>query len=99
MSKKSPPPARDYALRYLLEFEPWGKPAGPRTPTPIPGVSVSETPYGYADELMVFSVLRGPDGAISSVALFDSVSGCGRPSRELLEAARDQIIHHLEKHT
>ena len=88
---------RPYRIRYTVE--PWGKPTELPKERVAPGIARSGGKYGYADDVFVASILRDEKGGIASILLMSSEPGPGRPSRELLEAVRDQIIHQLECHT
>lgn len=89
--------ARIYKVRYLVE--PWDRPPSePPKRTTQPGVALSVNDYGYTDEIMVVSILHDKKGEPISIGLFDSESGCGRPSRRLLELVKKQIEHQLAEH-
>lgn len=85
---------RNYRIRYRVEE--WNKPIVGPVKSIAPGLSVASD-YGYADKLLVASILVLKNGS-HSVALFDSESRCGKPSKELLTMIRQQIDHHLEHH-
>jgi hypothetical protein len=87
---------RIYKVRYSVEG--WNKPMeGKIKREAMPGVSVAKGSYGYTDTLFLASIIRDDKGEIGSILLLESDRG--HPSREVLEAVRDQIEHHLETHT
>lgn len=87
--------SRTYGVRYCVE--PWNKPPGCLSrERPFPGVRVSDDNHGYADALLVASILRDEEG-IASILLL-ATEGGPNPPRELLEAVRNAITHHLEHH-
>ncbi len=92
---------RVYKCRYLAE--PWNKPIP--TDTLLTRMEVNDNSavvtnngYGYSDEILVVSMLNDKEGNVSSIALFDSVSKCGRPSKEMITEIRDYLNHYLEAH-
>lgn len=88
---------RTYRVRYSVE--PWDNPPqGQGRLVEDGSVRVMDDKYGYSDEILVVSFLTKLTGEYDSIALFDSESGCGRPSRKMLEAAKAQIEHQLEHH-
>lgn len=92
--------ARPFAIRYFIDPE-WNKePEGERQDSSIPGVTVMDTNYGYADRLFVVSIAYkdgGKSDEVSSVLLLDSRDG-HTPSRDVLELVKASIEHHLEHH-
>lgn len=82
-------PNQVYKLRYKTEV--WGKIPEEIGEQAQPGIRVTEN-WGYTDHLFVASILSG-----GSILLMDSQDGIS-PSRDVLEAVRDAINHHLEYH-
>lgn len=88
---------RKYKVRYSVE--PWNKePEVPPRKTVQPGIAVSPNDYGYCDEILVVSILHDIHGEVASLAFFDTKSGCGQPSRKLMEMVRKSINHYLLEH-
>jgi hypothetical protein len=97
---------RSYKVRYFCER--WGKPPLQRdigteeereARRVAPRVTPSKTDYGYTDTLVLVSILRNQmTGEVESIALFDTDSGNGQPSRDLLEDVSEAIDHYLEHH-
>ncbi len=99
MSDSKPNSQRKFAIRYAIEAH-----DGPADSVQnvAPGINVSDTEWGFADDIFVASVLR-ENGKISSILLFGSndgepVMGEDIP-RELLLAIYEQVGHHLKCHT
>jgi hypothetical protein len=93
---KTPVPVNTYRIRYRIEE--WNKPAEDLEAKAVqPGIRKSTTDYGFADEVLVASILNygTPD---VTVLLVDSVSMACNPPRELLVLVRDVINHFLEEH-
>lgn len=82
-------PKEVYEIRYRVE--PWGKPTEEMGEQVRPGIRVTEE-WGYTDRLFAASILEN-----GSIILLDSKYGA-EPDREVLEAVRDAINHHLEHH-
>jgi hypothetical protein len=80
-----------YAFRFLME--PWDKPPAGESQQVRPGIRVSKDDYGYADDLIIGSIVRNAIGA-ESFAIFSTLGS--PPPKEVLEKFRDQINHYLE---
>lgn len=91
----------DQIFKVRYSVEPWNKPVPniENSKLESPGIRTVSDKYGYTDVLFLASCLQDDDGNIDSILILSSEdSSKPRPSRELLEAVRDQINHHLEHH-
>ena len=87
---------KNYGVRYW--FERWGRPPTEPTFDQVQrGIRTVGENIGYADDVFCASILRDDDGTITSILLLSSESM--PPSKAILEAVRDQIIHQIEAHT
>lgn len=89
---------KTYRIRYEVKVGDFARPSGGRCVRP--GITVSEDDYGFADELVLVSVVKSPeepDGnmlMISTEDLPDNV-----PSQDMLRRIIALCNHYLEKHT
>jgi hypothetical protein len=93
--------SRDYRMRYTIEGDgPYSLPEHNKGTRIQEGLRVSDTDYGYADDVLLVSIMRESDGSIESMLLLTSEDGRDprRPSPELLREVRAMIDHYLETH-
>lgn len=79
---------RDYRIRYLIEE--WNKPPEQVEDEPIaPGVRCSKTDYGYADNVVIVSIVKCKHGAED--LMFLSSETLAEPTTERLLSLRAAI--------
>ena len=88
-------PAQRYRIRYSIEVGDFIK---PESVTKVrPGINLSADDYGYADELVVVSLVGAPGKR--SFLVVSTEDGGGPPLPETLRELRDYIDHQLEHHS
>ena len=88
-----------YKVRYLIDAD-WNKevPDREQGKRVAPGIRPSRGPWGYADDVLLMSIMRNKDGEVESVLFVDTSTMSIHPSRRILVEAYAAIGHYLEKH-
>jgi hypothetical protein len=85
-----------YKVRYYVGE--WNKPIpeGEEGQEIVPGVKIQPTDIGYADDVVVASVVRDSGGLVESILIMSSENEGA--SKELLIAVKNAIDHDLAHH-